>query len=93
MLVMIDGFIASAAALCACRIRPETRANLLFCHQSGEPGHLAMLQHLDARAILNLEMRLGEGSGCALAFPIIQSAVAFVNEMASFESAAVSGRT
>lgn len=93
MLVMIDGFIASAAALCACAIQPQTRDNLLFCHQSNEAGHAALLNHLEAHTILKLDMRLGEGSGCALAYPLIQSAVQFVNEMASFESASVSGQS
>jgi nicotinate-nucleotide--dimethylbenzimidazole phosphoribosyltransferase len=90
MLVLVDGFISSAAFLVAYTLYPEIRHYAIFCHQSDETGHKKMLDHLNVKALLNLHMRLGEGSGIALAYPLIQSAVHFFNEMASFESAGVS---
>ena len=93
MLIMVDGFIATAAYLCAYTINPAIKSNALFCHQSNEQGHKLMLDYLKAVPILGLDMRLGEGTGCALAFPIIESAVKFINEMASFEGAGVTQKT
>lgn len=90
MIVLVDGFIASAAALWACRIMPESRNAMIFCHQSAEAGHVKMLQMMQAMPIVQLDMRLGEGTGCALALPIVDSAVRFFNEMASFDDAGVS---
>lgn len=90
MLILVDGFIASAAALLATRTNPSCRRGMIFCHQSEESGHIHMLTELNAQPILKMGMRLGEGSGCALAYPILKSAVNFVNEMASFESAEIS---
>ena len=90
--VLVDGFIASAAALVAHALVPQVMDYLVFCHRSAERGHSALLAHLDAQPLLALDLRLGEGSGALLAWPLVQSACAFLNEMASFESAGVSGK-
>jgi nicotinate-nucleotide--dimethylbenzimidazole phosphoribosyltransferase len=90
MLILVDGFIASAAFLAARQAEPGIQEYAVFCHQSGEQGHKKMLDFMQVRSVLQLDMRLGEGTGAALCYPLIQSAVAFLNNMASFESAAVS---
>jgi nicotinate-nucleotide--dimethylbenzimidazole phosphoribosyltransferase len=92
MVLMVDGFIASAAFLCAFKLNPAIKDLAMFCHQSEEKGHQLMLEKLNVKPLLNLDMRLGEGTGCAVAYPLIKSAVAFFNEMASFESAGVSDK-
>ncbi len=92
MIVLVDGFIATAALLTASKIDSSITENAIFCHSSNEKGHHKMLQQLHARPLLNLNMRLGEGSGAAVAFPLIKSAVAFLNEMASMEDAGVAGK-
>ena len=90
-IVIVDGFIASAAALAASRIAPESRANMVFAHQSAEAGHARILDALEARPLLQLNMRLGEGTGALLAFPLVRAAADMLRDMASFESTGVSG--
>lgn len=89
-MLMIDGFIATAALLVAVRIQPEILHYCVFAHCSDEAGHQLLLQQLGAEPLLNLGLRLGEGTGAALAYPLLQGAVSFLNDMASFESAHVS---
>src|SRR5258708_4292637 len=90
MIILVDGFITTAALLLAQLFNKEVQSHCIFSHNSGEQGHEKMLQYLGARPLLNLGMRLGEGTGAAMAFPLVQSAVGFLREMASFESAGVS---
>lgn len=89
MLIPVDGFIASSALLVASRLHPEVLDYCVFSHVSREQGHQALLKHFNARALMNLDLRLGEGSGIALAYPLLQSAVLMLNEMASFAEAGV----
>lgn len=90
MVLLIDGFIVSSALLVAAHIAPEIRHYAVFCHRSAEPGHQAQLKALTAEPLIDLGLRLGEGTGAALAWPLVKAAAAFLNEMASFESAGVS---
>jgi nicotinate-nucleotide--dimethylbenzimidazole phosphoribosyltransferase len=92
MVILVDGFISTAAFLVAAEMEPSLKGYAIFCHQSGEQGHRVMLDYLQANSLLNLGMRLGEGTGAAMAYPVIQAAVSFLNEMASFESAGVSDK-
>jgi nicotinate-nucleotide--dimethylbenzimidazole phosphoribosyltransferase len=91
--VLIDGFIVSVAALVASRLNPSCRPYLIFSHRSAEVGHRLVLEALDARPLLDLDLRLGEGSGAALALPILRLACALHNQMATFAEAAVPDRT
>jgi nicotinate-nucleotide--dimethylbenzimidazole phosphoribosyltransferase len=90
MIILIDGFIATTAYLVAQAIEPKVKGYCIFCHQSHEQGHKRLLEYLKVEPLLNLNMRLGEGTGVAVAYPIIKSAVSFLNQMASFDSASVS---
>jgi len=89
MLILVDGFIASAALLVASKLYPQVLDYCIFSHVSSEQGHQALLKQFNAKALLNMELRLGEGSGIALAYPLLQSAVVFLNEMATFDEAGV----
>jgi nicotinate-nucleotide--dimethylbenzimidazole phosphoribosyltransferase len=96
--IVVDGFIASAAVLVARALAPQVVQRCVFSHRSGESGHGLMLHHLGlprqpALPLLDLGLRLGEGSGAALAWPLLVSACAILREMASFDSAQVSGKT
>ncbi len=89
--VLVDGFIVTAAALAAVRINPSCRDWLIFSHRSFERGHQIVLQALEAEPLLDLRLRLGEGSGAALAVPLLRLACALHSNMATFEEASVSG--
>jgi nicotinate-nucleotide--dimethylbenzimidazole phosphoribosyltransferase len=93
MLILVDGFIASSAMLSASQFEPKLKDNCLFCHESNEKAHGELLKRLGAEPILNLRLRLGEGTGAAIALPIVKSAVNFLNQMASFDDAGVSRET
>jgi len=92
-ILLIDGFIASVALLVAERLAPGVSQYAVFAHHSLEPGHAQLLKLLNAEPLLDMQMRLGEGSGAALAYPILQSACAIINEMASFSDAGISKKS
>ena len=92
-LILVDGFIASAAVLVAYALQPLVLQRCVFAHRSGERGHSLMLNALKVEPLLDLQLRLGEGSGAALAWPLLQSACAILREMASFASAGVSEKS
>lgn len=92
LVLMIDGFIVTSALLVAARLQPAILDYCVFTHCSGEHGHRKLLEYLGARPLLQLGMRLGEGTGCALGLPLVQAAANFLTEMATFGSAAVSDR-
>ena len=87
--VVVDGFISSAAALAACKISEPVNDYLFFSHRSAEKGHQIFFERFGVRPILDLDMRLGEGTGAALAMSIIEASVKIYNEMATFDSAGV----
>lgn len=90
MTIIVDGFIVTSALLAAHAIEPKVLDNCVFSHCSNEQGHQKMLTFLQAKAVLNLGLRLGEGTGVALVYPLIESSVNFLNQMSSFEDAGVS---
>jgi nicotinate-nucleotide--dimethylbenzimidazole phosphoribosyltransferase len=89
--IVMDGFISTAAAAIACGMAPAVRGYLFAGHQSQEPGHRVLLAHLNIEPILDLQMRLGEGSGAVLAMPVLEAAMALYQQMATFASAGISG--
>jgi nicotinate-nucleotide--dimethylbenzimidazole phosphoribosyltransferase len=91
--VLVDGFIVTAAALVATQLEPRLRRALMFAHRSAEAAHDRMLQALCARPLLDLELRLGEGSGALVAWSLLDMACCLHREMATFESAAVPNRS
>ena len=91
--IVVDGFIASSAVMVAHALQPLVLQRCVFAHRSGERGHEFMLQHLGVQTLLDLGLRLGEGSGAALAWPLLQSACAILLDMASFETAGVSEKS
>lgn len=90
--IVVDGFIASSAVLVAVRLAPPVLQRCVFAHRSDERGHARLLQLLGAEPLIDLGLRVGEGSGAALAWPLLESACRILNEMASFESAGVSDK-
>lgn len=92
-IVVVDGFTVSVAALLATEMDSRVRAHCVFSHCSAETGHRKLLEHLQAQPLLDLGLRLGEGSGAALAWPLVESAARLMTQMASFESAGVADRT
>jgi nicotinate-nucleotide--dimethylbenzimidazole phosphoribosyltransferase len=91
MVVVCDGFIATAAAAIAVGMKPEVREHMIAGHKSEEPGHAVLLAFLGLRPLLDLGMRLGEGTGAVMAMPVIVSAMALYGQMATFDGAGVSG--
>jgi nicotinate-nucleotide--dimethylbenzimidazole phosphoribosyltransferase len=89
MVVLLDGFISSTAALAATRIESDAATSLIAAHRSPEPGHALVLAALGLEPLLELDLRLGEGSGGALALPLLAAALAILDEMATFEDAGV----
>lgn len=92
MTILVDGFVVSSALLAACALVPATRDYCVFSHESDEKGHQAMLAYFNAHPLLRLGLRLGEGTGAALALPLLRAACAMLSDMASFASASVDGR-
>jgi len=90
MLIIADGYIVTSAFLAAHAMQPDIMDNTIFSHLSDETGHNAMIGFLKGEPLLRLNLRLGEGTGAAIAYPLLQSAVSFMNEMASFGSASIS---
>jgi nicotinate-nucleotide--dimethylbenzimidazole phosphoribosyltransferase len=93
LVIVLDGFISTAAAALAVGLAPNALGYLIAGHRSEEPGHQLLLEHLKLNPVLSLRMRLGEGTGAVLAMPVIESAVALYHRMATFTSAGVSGAT
>jgi nicotinate-nucleotide--dimethylbenzimidazole phosphoribosyltransferase len=92
-IIIVDGFIASVAASLAIRMQPNVQSYMVFAHVSAEAPHRALLQSINADALLDWNMRLGEGSGAILALPLLRSACTMLSNMATFASAGVSGKS
>ena len=92
LLILVDGFIATAAAALACELCPTIRDYLILSHHSPEPGHLPLIERIGLEPLLDLSMRLGEGTGAALAMAVVEASVRLFVEMATFEEAGVSER-
>jgi len=90
--VVVDGFISSAAALCAIRMNPAVARYIFFSHVSAEAGHRFVMDRIGERPVLDLSMRLGEGTGAAIAMSVIEAALKLYREMATFDSAGVTSR-
>ena len=89
--MVVDGFIATAAALLAAEVSPGVRRYLIAAHRSAEPGHQAALARMELEPLFALDLRLGEGTGAALALPLLDAAVAILDQMVTFAEAGVSG--
>ena len=89
MVILVDGYITSSAALAVYEMDKNISEYFIFSHVSGESSHKIMLEHMGARPILNLDLRLGEGTGAALAYPIVKTAARLISDMTSFENAKV----
>jgi len=89
--VVIDGFISTAGALIANGINPLAGDYMIAAHRSVEPGHLAALEHLGKIPLLDLDLRLGEGTGAALAMTLVEASCRILTEVSTFEEASVSG--
>lgn len=89
--VLVDGFIATASAALALALAPDIRPALVFAHRSAETGHAVLLAHMNAQPLLDLGMRLGEGTGALMAWPILRAAAQMMSDMAGFDDAGVSG--
>lgn len=90
--VLVDGFITSVAALIACELQPDLKDWLIFSHGSAEPGHQTIINAMNAEPLLDLGMRLGEGSGAGIAVPLLRMACDLHNSMATFDDAGVAGK-
>ncbi|MFX1520211.1 MAG: nicotinate-nucleotide--dimethylbenzimidazole phosphoribosyltransferase [Promethearchaeota archaeon] len=91
--ILLDGFISSAGALIAYKLQPNVKDYFIASHLSVERGHQIILETFNKRALLNLDLRLGEGTGAALAMPLVEASIKILNEMATFADAGVSERT
>ena len=91
--VLVDGFIATVSALAALRMMPDAEPHLVYAHRSAEPGHTVVLDAIGAKPLLDLDLRLGEGTGALLAWPLVRAAAAVLRDMASFSSARVSEKS
>ena len=86
LIILVDGFIMTACALAACKLYPEAKSYMVFGHCGDESGHRRMLDAMDAKPLLSLGLRLGEGTGALCAFPVLDSAVRMINEMNNFDN-------